>query len=39
VFSLPVRGSAHSTWQQPIFDEVLDGDVGMFVEADVLPGG
>jgi hypothetical protein len=39
VFSLPVRGSAHGTWQEPIFDEVLDGDVGMFLEANVVLRG
>ncbi len=39
VFSLPVRGSAHGTWQEPIFDEMLDADVGMFLEANVLLDG
>jgi len=33
VFSLPVQGSAHGTFQEPIFDEMLDEDVGMFIEA------
>lgn len=33
VFSLPVQGSAHGTFQEPIFDEMLDEDVGMFMEA------
>lgn len=33
VFSLPVKGSAHGTFQEPIFDEMLDEDVGLFMEA------
>ncbi len=35
VFSLPVKGSAHGTFQEPIFDEMLDEDVGLFMEANV----
>jgi hypothetical protein len=35
VFSLPVQGSAHGTFQEPIFDEMLDEDVGLFIEANV----
>ncbi len=35
VFSLPVQGSAHGTFQEPIFDEMLDEDVGLFFEANV----
>lgn len=38
VFSLPVKGSAHGTFQEPIFDELLDEDVGLFMEANVLKG-
>jgi len=36
VFSLPVQGSAHGTFQEPIFDEMLDEDVGLFLEANWL---
>ena len=35
VFSLPVQGSAHGTFQEPIFDEMLDEDVGLFIEANL----
>jgi hypothetical protein len=38
VFSLPVQGSAHGTFQEPIFDEMLDEDVGLFIEANVRVG-
>jgi hypothetical protein len=35
VFSLPVLGSAHGTFQEPIYDEMLDEDVGLILEANV----
>jgi len=35
VFSLPVLGAAHGTFQEPIYDDLLDEDVGLIVEANV----
>lgn len=33
IFSLPVEGHAQGTWAEPIYDELLDPDVGLIVEA------
>lgn len=33
IFSLPVEGHAQGTWAEPIYDELLDPDVGLILEA------
>ncbi|MCA9568225.1 MAG: hypothetical protein KC656_10295 [Myxococcales bacterium] len=33
IFSLPVEGNAQGTWAEPIYDELLDPDVGLIIEA------
>ncbi len=33
IFSLPVEGHAQGTWAEPIYDELLDPDVGLIIEA------
>ena len=33
IFSLPLEGHAQGTWAEPIYDELLDPDVGMIIEA------
>ena len=36
VFSLPVEGVASGTWAETIFDDMLDEDIGLFLEANYL---
>lgn len=38
VFSLPVEGVASGTWAETIFDDMLDEDIGLFLEANFIDG-